>query len=99
MKRGSALGRFRCDLMTEKTSMKAVLCACYALRKDETFSILQLRKNGSSMYVCAPVNSASGGKAHKLVAILSSTNETPLGAVREALKWHAETFPEISICL
>ena len=99
MKRSSAFGRFRCELMKEKTPMKALLCACYALRKEETFSILQLRKNGSSMYVCAPVNSASGGKAHQLVAILSSTNETPLGAVKEALKWHAATYPEISGCL
>jgi hypothetical protein len=92
----NAVGRFRSDLLAPRASMKGVLGACWALRDPESFSILQMRECGAcAMYICAP----TGKNNHKLVAILATTDETPLWAAKKAMKWHASTFPYTKLTL
>ena len=97
LRRKSSLGRFRCDLLTKKSSVKSVIMACLALRKEDTFSILQLRPDGSTMFVCAATRNGEE-TTHRLVAVLSSTDNTPLRAIKDALVWHRETFNETTVC-
>ena len=97
IRRKSALGRFQGDLLVKKSSMKSVTTARIALRKEDTFSILQLRPDGSTMFVCA-VRRNGDATTHRLVAVLSSTESTPFRAIKDALAWHKETFNDITVC-
>ena len=97
LRRRSSLGRFKCNLLTQKSSVKAVVTACLALRKEDTFSILQLRPDGSTMFVCAARRNGEE-TTHRLVAVLSSTENTPFRAIKDALAWHKETFNDITVC-
>ena len=95
LQRKQPLGKFRCDLLARKSSMRAVLAACYALRKKDTYSILQIRKDDVSMFVCR----IRDDKAHDIVAVLSTTESTPLLAVEKAVRWHAEQYPNVCIAV
>ena len=97
LRRKSSLGKLRCALLTETSSTKAIVTTCLALRKEDMFSILQLRPDGSTTFVCAARRDGEE-TTHHLVAILSSTDSTPFRAIKDALVWHKETFNDITMC-
>lgn len=93
LRRKQPLGRLRCDLLARKSSMRAVVSACYALRRNDTYSILQIGKDHASMFVCRIRDEG----AHDIVAILSTTESTPLVAVEKAVRWHLRQYPKVAV--
>ena len=88
-----SLGAFNCHHLVSRSSTREVVSGCWALRKRDRFSILQLREEGSSMYVCCPVNDT----CHRILAIMSTENGTSIDALKAAVKWHADNFPNVTL--
>ena len=95
LKRNQPLGRFRCDLLTRRSSTHAVVAARYALRKKDAYSIIQFRGEYASMFVCRVINETS----HDIVSVLSTSESTPLIALQNAMRWHEGAYPEVCIAV
>ncbi len=95
LKRRVPLGNFRCDLLVRQSTTRVVLSACIALRHRSTYSIIQMRENGASMYVCRVKREG----VHRVAAILSTNGETPLQSLKQAVAWHESAFPNVTLCL
>jgi hypothetical protein len=89
------VGDFRCDLFLRQSTTRAVLCACIALRHRSTYSIIQIREDGASMYVCRVKREG----LHRVAAILSTSGATPLQSLKDAVAWHESVFPNVTLCL
>jgi hypothetical protein len=95
LKRKAPLGRLRCDLLVRESNTRAVLSACIALRHRSTYSILQIREDGASMFVCR----VKRDDLHRVAAILSTDGATPLQALKDAIDWHKSVFSNVTLCL
>ena len=82
LKRKASVGDFRCDLLVRQSTTRAVLSACIALRHRSTYSIIQMREEGASMFVCRVKRKG----IHRVAAILSTNGETQLKAEDAALR-------------
>ena len=45
------------------------------------------------MYVCCAVNDT----CHRILAIMSTENGTSVDALKAAVKWHADHFPNVTL--
>ena len=95
LKRKVPLGRLRCDLFVKESNARAVLSACVALRHKSSYSILQIREDGASMYVCKVKRDG----VHRVAAILSTNGATPLQSLKQAVAWHESVFDNVTLCL
>jgi len=95
LRRRAPLGRLRCDLLVPRSTTRAVLRACIALRHGNSYSILQIGDSGASMYVCRVQRDG----VHRVAAILSTNGETPLRSLKDAVAWHHSVFPNMTLCL
>ena len=75
--------------------MRSVVAACYALRKNDAYSIIQFRGEYASMFVCKVVNATS----HDIVSVLSTSETTPLLALQNAVRWHQSVYPNVCIAV
>lgn len=95
LKRKVPLGRLRCDLFVKESNTRAVLSACVALRHKDSYSILQIREDGASMFVCRVKRDG----IHRVAAILSTNGATPLQSLKDAVAWHGSVFANVTLCL
>lgn len=85
------------DMLVRRSTCNAVLTSCHALRSKNSFAILQMKGDSSAMFVCS---SQKGAAIHRLVAVLHSNEDgVPFSAMRDALAWHSERFPDMKMIL
>ena len=95
LKRRLPVGDIRCDLFVRESTTRAVISACIALRHADSYSIVQLREDGASLYVCRVKHDG----VHRVAAILSTSGATPVRALKQAAAWHHSVFPHIKLCM